>query len=753
MLKLAKYLKKSIIPILLIFGLLIVQAMCDLALPDYTSRIVDVGIQQGGIENATPKAITESELNKILLFMTDSEQETVLNEYRLLNRDDLSDSEYEKYVKGYPALENEPIYVLNTKEEDTIEQLSSILAKPILLTGFLEQDNEQTAQIKEQLVSQMMPGAGQGIDAQQIDLFALFSKLPKEQMEQITSNMMESFETMSDSMIQQSAAAFLKTEYERLGMDASDIQTSYILRTGLKMLGVSLLAVVATILVGFLASRVAASLGRDLRSRVFKKVVSFSNQEMDEFSTASLITRSTNDIQQIQMLMVMLLRIVFYAPILGIGGVIKVLGTNTSMTWIIAVGVAAVLTLVIVLFSISMPRFKMMQKLVDKLNLVTREILTGLPVIRAFSTEKYEENRFDKANQDLTKTNLFVNRVMTCMMPTMMLMMNVISIAIVWFGAQGVDAGQMQVGDMMAFLQYTMQIIMSFLMISIVSIMLPRASVSANRIVEVLKKQPAITDPVSPKETDPSKKGVVEFENVSFRYPNAEEDVLSNISFTAYPGQTTAFIGSTGSGKSTLVNLIPRFYDVDRGAIRVDGVNIKEMTQHDLHDKIGYVPQQGILFSGTIASNIKYGKKDANDDQMRSAAEVAQAMEFISQKEDTFDSEISQGGTNVSGGQKQRLSIARAIAKDPEIYIFDDSFSALDFQTDRALRSALKEKTAHSTVLIVAQRISTIMHAEQIIVLDEGRIVGMGTHKELMDTCEVYQQIALSQLSKEELAQ
>lgn len=753
MLKLAKYLKKSIIPILLIFGLLVVQAMCDLALPDYTSRIVDVGIQQEGIENATPKAITESELNKILLFTTDSEQETVLNEYRLLNRDDLSDSEYEKYVKDYPALENEPIYVLNTKEEDTIEQLSSILAKPILLTGFLEQDNEQTAQIKEQLVSQMMPGAGQGIDAQQIDLFALFSKLPKEQMEQITSNMMESFETMSDSMIQQSAAAFLKTEYERLGMDASDIQTSYILRTGLKMLGVSLLAVVATILVGFLASRVAASLGRDLRSRVFKKVVSFSNQEMDEFSTASLITRSTNDIQQIQMLMVMLLRIVFYAPILGIGGVIKVLGTNTSMTWIIAVGVAAVLTLVIVLFSISMPRFKMMQKLVDKLNLVTREILTGLPVIRAFSTEKYEENRFDKANQDLTKTNLFVNRVMTCMMPTMMLMMNVISIAIVWFGAKGVDAGQMQVGDMMAFLQYTMQIIMSFLMISIVSIMLPRASVSANRIVEVLKKQPAITDPVSPKETDPSKKGVVEFENVSFRYPNAEEDVLSNISFTAYPGQTTAFIGSTGSGKSTLVNLIPRFYDVDRGAIRVDGVNIKEMTQHDLHDKIGYVPQQGILFSGTIASNIKYGKKDASDDQMRSAAEVAQAMEFISQKEDTFDSEISQGGTNVSGGQKQRLSIARAIAKDPEIYIFDDSFSALDFQTDRALRSALKEKTVHSTVLIVAQRISTIMHAEQIIVLDEGRIVGMGTHKELMDTCEVYQQIALSQLSKEELAQ
>ena len=754
MLKLAKYLKKSIVPILLIFGLLVIQAMCDLALPDYTSKIVDIGIQQGGIEHAAPQAIAKEQLTKILLFIQESEQQTVLKEYRLLDPETLSDSEYQKYLKEYPALENEPVYVLNTKDTEKIERLSSLLAKPILLTEFLEQENGQSAALKEQLLSQVMPGGvPQQIPVDSIDLFQLLSNLPAEQREQLTAKMEEPFGDLSDSMSQQSAAAFLKTEYERLGMDASDIQTGYILRTGLKMLGVSLLAVAATILVGFLASRVAASLGRDLRSSVFKKVVSFSSQEMDEFSTASLITRSTNDIQQIQMFMVMMLRIVFYAPILGIGGVIKVLGTNTSMTWIIAVGVAAVLTLVIVLFCIAMPRFQILQKLVDKLNLVTSEILTGLPVIRAFSTQKYEESRFDRANRDLTRTNLFVNRVMTCMMPTMMLMMNAISIAIVWFGAKGIDAGQMQVGDMMAFLQYTMQIIMSFLMISMVSIMMPRASVSAGRIVEVLKKEPAIKDPVSPKAANPSKKGVVEFQNVSFRYPNAQEDVLSDISFTALPGQTTAFIGSTGSGKSTLINLIPRFYDVSCGEILVDGTNIKEMTQHDLHEKIGYVPQQGVLFSGTIASNIKYGKKDASDEQMRSAAETAQAMEFISQKEDTFDSEISQGGTNVSGGQKQRLSIARAIAKEPEIYIFDDSFSALDFQTDRALRAALKEKTADSTVLIVAQRISTIMHAEQIIVLDEGKIVGIGTHKQLLETCEVYQQIALSQLSKEELAQ
>ena len=751
MLKLAKYLKKSALPILMIFGLLIIQAMCDLALPQYTSDIVDVGIQQGGIENAAPKALTADQWDKITLFMSDGDRQAVQKEYRLLDKSALPDSEYQKYVKKYPALENEPVYLLNTRDKGKIEELSSFFAKPVLIASYLQQDNEQTRALKEEILAQMMP---QGVpEGMEIDLFDVFSKLPAGQMAEMTTKMDESFSGMSDSMVQQSAAAFLKAEYERLGMSASDLQTGYIVWTGLKMLGVSLLAVAATILVGFLASRVAASLGRDLRSRVFQKVVSFSNQEMDEFSTASLITRSTNDIQQIQMLMVMLMRIVFYAPIVGIGGVIKVLGTNTSMTWIIAVGVAAVLTLVIVLFSITMPRFKMMQKLVDKLNLVTREILTGLPVIRAFSTQKHEEERFDRANRDLTRTNLFVNRVMTCMMPTMMLMMNIISVMIVWFGAKGIDAGQMQVGDMMAFLQYTMQIIMSFLMISMVSIMLPRASVSANRIVEVLDKETAINDPLVAKTCDPAKRGVVEFQNVSFCYPNAEEDVLSDISFTALPGQTTAFIGSTGSGKSTLINLIPRFYDVSKGRILVDGVDIRDMTQHELHTKIGYVPQKGVLFSGTIESNIKYGSRDASDKEMRSAAEVAQAMEFIAQKEEGFSSEISQGGTNVSGGQKQRLSIARAIAKHPEIYIFDDSFSALDFKTDRALRTALREKTSDSTVLIVAQRISTIMHAEQIVVLDDGKVVGIGTHKQLLKDCEVYRQIAMSQLSKEELTQ
>ena len=506
-----------------------------------------------------------------------------------------------------------------------------------------------------------------------------------------------------------------------------------------------------TVLVGFIASRVAASLGKELRGRVFRKVVSFSHAELDRFSTASLITRSTNDIQQIQMLFVMLLRIVFYAPIIGIGGVIKVLNTNTSMAWIIAVAVMAVLTLVIVLFAVAMPRFKIMQKLVDKVNLVTREILTGLPVIRAFSTQKHEEERFDKANKDLTRTNLFVNRVMTTMMPMMMLIMNGITVLIMWNGAHGVDAGSMQVGDLMAFMQYTMQIVMAFLMISMFSIMLPRASVSAGRIEEVLQTEPVIRDPEQTVSFDDAKRGLVEFKNVSFRYPGAEENVLENISFTAKPGETTAFIGSTGSGKSTLINLIPRFYDITEGELLVDGADVRRVSQHDLRAKIGYVPQKGVLFSGTIASNLRYGNNDASQEELDKAAQIAQAADFIGEKPDGFDSEISQGGTNVSGGQKQRLSIARAIAIHPEIYIFDDSFSALDYKTDVALRKALKEETAGSTVLIVAQRISTILHAEQIIVLDEGKIVGKGTHKELLKTCEVYQQIAMSQLSKEEL--
>ena len=572
-----------------------------------------------------------------------------------------------------------------------------------------------------------------------------------EQRSQMITAINDKMKEMPDSILEQSAVVFVKQEYQAVGIDTDKLQNNYVLLTGAKMLGLALLSMLLTVLVGFIASRVAASLGKELRGRVFRKVVSFSHAELDRFSTASLITRSTNDIQQIQMLFVMLQRIVFYAPIIGIGGVIKVLNTNTSMAWIIAVAVMAVLTLVIVLFAVAMPRFKIMQKLVDKVNLVTREILTGLPVIRAFSTQKHEEERFDKANKDLTRTNLFVNRVMTTMMPMMMLIMNGITVLIMWNGAHGVDAGSMQVGDLMAFMQYTMQIVMAFLMISMFSIMLPRASVSAGRIEEVLQTEPVIRDPEQTASFDDAKRGLVEFRNVSFRYPGAEENVLENISFTAKPGETTAFIGSTGSGKSTLINLIPRFYDITEGELLVDGADVRRVSQHDLRAKIGYVPQKGVLFSGTIASNLRYGNNDASQEELDKAAQIAQAADFIGEKPDGFDSEISQGGTNVSGGQKQRLSIARAIAIHPEIYIFDDSFSALDYKTDVALRKALKEETAGSTVLIVAQRISTILHAEQIIVLDEGKIVGKGTHKELLKTCEVYQQIAMSQLSKEEL--
>ena len=561
----------------------------------------------------------------------------------------------------------------------------------------------------------------------------------------------EKFNTFPEMMTSQAAISYVKIEYKSIGIDTDKLQSNYIVLAGIKMLGIALISVTAMIIVTFLASRVAASVGKELRGSVFNKVMSFSNAEMDKFSTASLITRSTNDIQQVQMLIVMLLRIVFYAPLMGVGGVLKVVKTNTSMTWIIAVVVIIILFIVGLLFAVVMPKFKTVQKLIDRVNLVTREILTGIPVIRAFSTQRYEEERFDKANRELTKTNIFVNRVMSCMMPTMMFIMNAIAILIVWNGAQSINNGTMQVGDMMAFIQYTMQIIMSFLMISMISIMLPRAAVSLDRIDEVITTELIIKDPKKAEKFHDDKKGILEFKDVSFRYPNADEDVLSHITFTAKPGETTAFIGSTGSGKSTLINLIPRFFDVTEGEILIDGVDIRNVSQHDLREKIGYVPQKGVLFSGTINSNLKYGKEDATEEEVIKAARIAQATDFISAKEEGFDSEIAQGGTNVSGGQKQRLSIARAIAKDPEIYIFDDSFSALDFKTDSTLRKALKEEINDSTILIVAQRISTILHAEQIIVLDEGNVVGMGTHKELLKNCEVYKQIALSQLSKEEL--
>ena len=745
MLKLIKYLKSSVASILIIVVLLVGQAACDLTLPQYTSNIVNVGIQQGGVENAAPTVIRVSEMNKLFLFMSQAEQDTVLQSYKKLDKADMTAAGADKALKKYPQLAKEPLYERTAKDDETIDALSRLLSKPMLVVMGFSGDNEEMGAMADQMLASLPPQmAGK-------DVFDVLAMMTDEQRSQMITAINDKMKEMPDSILEQSAVVFVKQEYQAVGIDTDKLQNNYVLLTGAKMLGLALLSMLLTVLVGFIASRVAASLGKELRGRVFRKVVSFSHAELDRFSTASLITRSTNDIQQIQMLFVMLQRIVFYAPIIGIGGVIKVLNTNTSMAWIIAVAVMAVLTLVIVLFAVAMPRFKIMQKLVDKVNLVTREILTGLPVIRAFSTQKHEEERFDKANKDLTRTNLFVNRVMTTMMPMMMLIMNGITVLIMWNGAHGVDAGSMQVGDLMAFMQYTMQIVMAFLMISMFSIMLPRASVSAGRIEEVLQTEPVIRDPEQTASFDDAKRGLVEFRNVSFRYPGAEENVLENISFTAKPGETTAFIGSTGSGKSTLINLIPRFYDITEGELLVDGADVRRVSQHDLRAKIGYVPQKGVLFSGTIASNLRYGNNDASQEELDKAAQIAQAADFIGEKPDGFDSEISQGGTNVSGGQKQRLSIARAIAIHPEIYIFDDSFSALDYKTDVALRKALKEETAGSTVLIVAQRISTILHAEQIIVLDEGKIVGKGTHKELLKTCEVYQQIAMSQLSKEEL--
>ena len=743
MFKLIKYLKKSAMAILVIIALLVVQALCDLALPDYTSKIVNVGIQQGGVENAVPEVIRKSEMDKVLLFMSSEDKDKVLDNYKLVEKDNLTEED----TKNYSKLD-EDIYKLNTKDDDKIEELNEILGKPLLTVSGLENDSDEMKDMKEQMMSNLPPQMAQGGN---VDIFQVFSMMPEEQLKQVKDKIDEQFSEMPDSIISQAAISYVKGEYEAIGIDVDKAQINYILVSGAKMLGIALLGAIVSIIVGFIASKVAAKTAMELRSNIFKKVMSFSNSEMDKFSTASLITRSTNDIQQIQMVIVMLLRMVLYAPIIGIGGVIKVLNTNTSMTWIIGLAVVIILGIVVTLFITVMPKFKILQKLVDKVNLVTREILTGLPVIRAFSTQKHEEERFDKANKDLTQANLFVNRIMSGMMPLMMFVMNGVTLLIVWNGGKGIDAGTMQVGDMMAFIQYSMQIIMAFLMITMMSIMLPRAAVSAVRVDEVLNTKLSINDSENPQKFDEGKKGVVEFKNVSFKYPDADEDILTNISFTAKPGETTAFIGSTGSGKSTLINLIPRFFDVTEGEILVDGVDIRNVSQHELREKIGYVPQKGVLFSGTIDSNLRYGKEDATEKEIEKAAKIAQATEFIETKPEKYNTEIAQGGSNVSGGQKQRLSIARAIAKNPDIYIFDDSFSALDFKTDATLRKSLKAETGDSTVLIVAQRISTILNAEQIIVLDEGKIVGKGTHKELLNNCEVYKQIALSQLSKEEL--
>ena len=651
----------------------------------------------------------------------------------------MSDEEQKQVEEQYTVKDG--IYTLNKIDKETRDELNSLFGVPMLAVSGMSEDNEETAKMKEQM---HLPA-----DA---DIFQVLMQMPKEQLSQMMSAMTEKMGDMPETIVTQAATSFVQKEYVEMGKDADKMQTDYIILTGLKMLGLALLGMLAAILVTFLSCRLAASMGRNLRNHVYSKVISFSGTELNHFSTASLITRSTNDIQQVQMLMTMLFRIILYAPIMGVGGVLKVVKTDSSMTWILGVGVLLIMALVGFLFAVAMPKFKILQTLIDKLNLVTREILTGIPVIRAFSTEKHEEERFEKANRDLTKTNLFVNRCMTFMMPAMMLIMNGITVLIVYNGAYAIDAGNMQVGNMMAFMQYAMQIIMSFLMITMLSIMLPRASVSAKRINEILETEVSIHDPSSSKKAEAGRIGEVEFDHVSFGYPGAEENVLSDINFTARKGQTVAFIGSTGSGKSTLVNLIPRFFDVTKGSIRVDGVDVRDMTLKDLRDKLGYVPQKGVLFSGTIDSNLRYGREEATEEEVKQAARIAQAWDFISEKPEGLQSPIAQGGTNVSGGQKQRLSIARAIAKKPEIYIFDDSFSALDYKTDVVLRRALKQETKDATTLIVAQRISTILHADNIIVLDEGHVAGQGTHKELLKNCDVYKQIAMSQLSEEELA-
>ena len=745
--KLLKYLRPFAGAIIVAIMLLFVQAISDLSLPSYMSNIVNVGIQQKGIEDAVPKAIKSSELNKLLLFINSDDKKVVEDNYKLIRKEELSDDDYEKYIKQYPELANEDIYVLDTKSKDVKRKLNEILGRPMLITSLFE-SGDATKLIGD---SGNVMAAPEGVDMANMDPFMMLSSMPEEQVLEIIKGINEKLDEMPESMVTQSAVTYVREQYKELGIDIDKVQTNYLFMAGAKMLGVALIGTIAAVIVTFIAARIAAALGRNLRKDVFNKVVGFSNAEFDRFSTASLITRTTNDIQQIMMLIVMGLRIVFYAPILGIGGIVKVVKSGAGMGWVIVVAVVSILSLVAVLFVFAIPKFKMVQKLVDKLNLVTRESLTGMLVIRAFSTEKYEEEKFERANMNLTKTNLFVNRAMSMMMPLMMFIMNGVTLLIVWVGSHRVDSGVMQVGDMMAFMQYVMQIIMAFLMISMVSVILPRALVSAGRVSEVLNTDIAIKNIENPVRFKVEEKGEIEFKNVSFKYPGADEYILKDINFKAKSGETTAFIGSTGSGKSTLINLIPRFYDVTSGEILIDGENIKNVSLHDLREKIGFVPQKGMLFSGTIESNLKYGGEHISDEYMHKAAEIAQATEFISSKESGFNTEISQGGTNVSGGQKQRLAIARALAKNSEIFIFDDSFSALDFKTDAKLRKAINEELSDSTLLIVAQRISTIMNADQILVLDEGKVVGKGTHKELMENCEVYRQIALSQLSKEEL--
>lgn len=708
--KILKYLSEHKSIIFAIFLLLIVQAYCDLSLPQYMSDIVDVGIQQSGIEYAVPEKMRQETMENLCLFMSEGDATKLRESYQKLSDGNLE---------------------LTLRDKEDLLELEELLGMPMVVMSSM---TEQT-----------------GMDMDTFKALIDSGQMTTEQILDSEAQAKENMGDMSESIISQRARLVVREEYEALGYHMEDYQNRYMLRTGGKMLAMAVLMTLASIIVGLFASRVSAKIGMDLRGRVYQKVVSFSNSEIEQFSTASLITRSTNDIQQVQMVCVLLLRMILYAPIIGIGGVVKVIGTKTGMGWIIGVAVGSIILLVGILMSVTMPRFKKMQTLVDRLNMVSREILTGVPVIRAFSRERFEEKRFAGANRDLMKTQLFTSRVMSLMMPAMMLIMNSITVLIVWFGSKGVDLGNLQVGDMMAFITYTMQIVMAFLMITMISVMLPRAGVAANRIEEVIQTKATILDPEQPEdEREGDWHGEVSFEDVSFRYPGAEEDALCHISFLAKPGRTTAIIGSTGCGKSTLLNLIPRFYDVTSGKIMVDGVDIRKMSQKKLRSLIGYVPQKGVLFSGTIASNIQFAG-NVSDVQMREAAQIAQAEDFINEKEEQFESPIAQGGTNVSGGQKQRLSIARAIAKNPKVFLFDDSFSALDYKTDVTLRKALQEKTADAAVIIVAQRISTILHADQIIVLEDGSVAGIGTHEELLKSCETYQEIARSQLSEQEL--
>ena len=727
MLKILKNLKQSWMSVLIIVALLCVQAAVDLELPNYTSKIVNTGIQAGGIEYAVPETVSPEDMDAILLFSNDDE----------------------KILENYTTDNSDGNYVIKDLKENEKEELEQIMTKPIIISRTVQKE-EMANKIKEQILANVPDGQKEMM--QNMSIIDILKTMPEEQLNQMLSESTKQIDEMQDSIKSQAAVAYVKEIYKDAGVDTDKLQINYIIIAGLKMLALAAISMASGITIMMLSSRVGAKMAKTLREKIFNKVLKFSTKELREFSTASLITRSTNDVQQIQQLLAMLFRTVVYAPIIGIGGVIKVIHqSNTSMAWIIGAAVITILVVVAILFAVAMPKFKKLQDLIDKLNGVAREILTGKSVIRAFNTEEREEKRFDSANTDLTKANIFVNRTMSVMMPMLMLIMNGVSILIIWVGGHNIDQGIMQVGDMLAFIQYAMQIVMSFLMISMISIMLPRASVSANRITEILETEPSIKDKETTKKLDPSKKGLVEFKNVSFRYPDADTEILEDINFTAEPGKTTAIIGSTGSGKSTVVNLIPRFYDVTGGELLVDGVNVKDLSQKELRDAIGFVPQKGVLFSGTIESNIKYSDESMSDEKMIEAAEIAQATEFIEGKDDKYKSEIAQGGSNVSGGQKQRLSIARAVAKDPEIFVFDDSFSALDFKTDAALREALAQRTNNKTNIIVAQRISTILNADKIIVLDDGKIVGQGTHEELFENNETYREIALSQLSEEEL--